>query len=122
MQLLANRSSLIILLLSLMMYSCTEPKNQVPIMKNQDQNTVEGLKQAINRLIEPDENFGVATLDEIYHDDMVVIMMDENDNKKVFRKEAFKKLITLNWKVRNVLITLGQNLFTLKLIKIKAIL
>ena len=62
-------------------------------MEQQDEKTEEGLKKAIYRLIEPDENFGIAALDSIYHDDMVVVMIDANDNKNVFRKEAFKKLI-----------------------------
>ena len=62
-------------------------------MREQDEKTVKGLKKAINRLIEPDENFGMDALDAIYHDDMVVVMIDENDNKNVFQKDAFKKLI-----------------------------
>ncbi|TMM55788.1 nuclear transport factor 2 family protein [Maribacter algarum] len=62
-------------------------------MKKQDEKTELGLKRAINRLIEPDENFGVAQLDAIYHDDMMVIMIDPNDNKTTFKKDAFKELI-----------------------------
>ena len=62
-------------------------------MQQQDEKTEEGLKKVINRLIEPDEDFGIATLDAIYHDDMIVVMIDENDHKSIFRKEAFKKLI-----------------------------
>lgn len=62
-------------------------------MKLQDKKTEFGLKKAINRLIKPGENFGMTTLDSIYHDDMIVIMIDQNDNKSIFRKDAFKKLI-----------------------------
>ncbi|WP_271783853.1 hypothetical protein [Aquimarina algiphila] len=62
-------------------------------MKQQDEKTEEGLKKAIYRLIEPDENFCMASLDAIYHDDMIVIMIDQNENKTIFRKDAFKKLI-----------------------------
>lgn len=62
-------------------------------MKLQDEKTVSGLKKALYRLIEPDENFGLETLDSIYHNDMLVIMIDEEDTKNEFRKEEFKKLI-----------------------------
>ncbi len=62
-------------------------------MKQQDTKTELGLKKAITRLIEPDVNFGLAQLDAIYHDDMIVIMIDPNENKTIYKKDAFKKLI-----------------------------
>ncbi|WP_299439817.1 hypothetical protein [uncultured Aquimarina sp.] len=62
-------------------------------MKQQDEQTEKGLIKSINRLIEPDENFGLATLDSIYHNDMIVIMIDQNDNKNIFKKDEFKTLI-----------------------------
>ena len=80
-------------LLLVFLFSCNDSNNPDTIIITQDKKTVEGLKKAINRLIEPDESFGMETLDLIYHDDMVVVMIDENDNKRLFRKEAFKKLI-----------------------------
>lgn len=70
-------------------YGQVHKKNNMYI----DEKTEEGLLVAINRLIEPDDNFSIATLDSIYHDDMVVIMFDEEGNKNVFNKEAFKILI-----------------------------
>lgn len=82
-----------VVLLSIVMFSCNESKNKNSRMKKQDEKTELGLKKALNRLIEPDENFGIAQLDAIYHDDMIVIMIDPNDNKTIFKKEAFKKLI-----------------------------
>ena len=62
-------------------------------MKLQDIKTEEGLKKALNRLIEPDENFGMDLLNAIYHDSLTVIMIDPNDHKTIFKKDAFKKLI-----------------------------
>ncbi len=82
-----------VVVLSIVMFSCNEYKNENSKMKKQDEKTELGLKKALNRLIEPDENFGIAQLDAIYHDDMIVIMVDPNDNKTIFKKEAFKKLI-----------------------------
>ncbi len=82
-----------ILLISLVIFSCNEPKNQISYMKQQDEQTEKGLIKSINRLIEPDENFGLATLDSIYHNDMIVIMIDQNDNKNIFKKDEFKTLI-----------------------------
>ncbi|MEM9363008.1 MAG: hypothetical protein AAGA43_10245 [Bacteroidota bacterium] len=55
--------------------------------------TEEGLLRAIKTLIEPDENFDLGTLDSIYHKDMVVIMLDQDDNKNIFKKPAFMELI-----------------------------
>lgn len=63
-------------------------------MNQKDEKTEKGLVKAINRLIEPDEDFGIAVLDSIYHKDMIVIMIDENDRKTVFRKKAFMELIS----------------------------
>ncbi len=91
--LLSNRSLYVICLQILFICSCSESKNKSLVVKQQDEKTEEGLKKAINRLIEPDENFGIPALNAIYHDDMVVIMIDENDNKNIFRKKAFKRLI-----------------------------
>lgn len=82
-----------LLLVSFMMLSCNESKKQITTMKILDEKTELGLIKAINRLIEPDENFGMATLDAIYHDDMTVIMIDKNDEETIFKKDAFKKLI-----------------------------
>jgi hypothetical protein len=76
-----------------MMLSCNESKKQNTTMKLLDKKTELGLIKAINRLIEPDENFGMATLDAIYHDDMTVIMIDKNDDETIFKKDAFKKLV-----------------------------
>lgn len=89
---LANRLSTL-LLVSLMMLSCNESKKQITTMKLLDEKTELGLIKAINKLIEPDESFGMATLDAIYHDDMIVIMIDKNDDETIFKKDAFKKLI-----------------------------
>ena len=80
-----------VVVLSIVMFSCNEYKNENSKMKKQDEKTELGLKKALNRLIEPDESFGIAQLDAIYHDDMIVIMIDPNDNKTIFKKEAFKK-------------------------------
>ncbi len=62
-------------------------------MTTTDQKTEEGLVKAINRLIQPSEDFGIKDLESIYHQDMVVVMLDENNQKVVFRKEAFMQLI-----------------------------
>lgn len=62
-------------------------------MKQQDKKTEIGLKTAIYRLIEPDENFGMDQLDAIYHNDMEVIMIDKKEDVTIFKKDAFKTLI-----------------------------
>ena len=62
-------------------------------MSQKDEKTEVGLKKAIGRLITPDANFGINDLDSIYHEDMVVVMIDEKDNKAVFYKEKFKHMI-----------------------------
>lgn len=68
-------------------------KNVDNSMKKENNKTEEGLLKAIKTLIEPYENFGLATLDSIYHKDMIVVMLDENDNKSTFNKPAFMELI-----------------------------
>ncbi len=80
-------------LIPLLLFSCKDPKNQNQNMKHQDEQTEKGLIKAINRLIKPDKNFSLATLDSIYHDDMIVIMIDQNDNKNILKKDEFMTLI-----------------------------
>lgn len=62
-------------------------------MDKNNEKTEEGLRRAIQKLITPDKDFGVKDLDEIYHDDMVIIMIDEQDNKQVYNKKEFMKII-----------------------------
>lgn len=70
-----------------------QSKNAKINMTHDDKKTEEGLKASLNQLINPDENFGRDELKLIYHDELVVIMIDTKDNKNVFRKPEFVALI-----------------------------
>ena len=82
-----------VFVITVLMYSCNNLEQNKSDLKLQDEQTEAGLILAINRLIRPDDDFSIATLDSIYHDNMVVIMTDENDNKNIFHEKAFKELI-----------------------------
>jgi|GEM_PF-342280 len=82
---------LLAVLLICLQYSCD------PIEKNNDmsinEKTEAGLKKSIEKLIAPDDDYGIEDLDAIYHKDMIVILIDHLDNKKLFRKDEFMSMI-----------------------------
>lgn len=83
--------SLILFLTVSLIYSCNESKTKT--MEQNNEKTEAGLKRAVQKLITPDKDFGVKDLDAIYHDDMIVIIIDDQDNKQVFNKKEFIKII-----------------------------
>lgn len=52
----------------------------------------EGLKQTIQNLIEVATTFDIEQLELIYHKNLQVIMIDQNGQKMISDKEAFKNL------------------------------
>lgn len=66
-----------------------------------DEKTEEGLKKAITRLIAPSKDYGIKDLDALYHNNMVVVMVDEKEHTAIFYKEEFKKLIAATLNAKN---------------------
>lgn len=54
--------------------------------------TTDGVRQAINELIEAGTTFDVQTLDRIYHADLTVLMIDQSGNVNKANKAEFKGL------------------------------
>ncbi|WP_282080387.1 nuclear transport factor 2 family protein [Aquimarina algiphila] len=62
-------------------------------MKTKTENhTTDTVKRVIEDLIQTATSYDVDVLDEIYHNDLNVIMIDTNDNLNTANKEAFKGL------------------------------
>ncbi|WP_109299134.1 hypothetical protein [Aquimarina sp. AU474] len=53
-----------------------------------------GLKQTIENLIEAGTSFDVEQLDRIYHEDLQVIMIDDQEQKTITDKKSFKELFS----------------------------
>lgn len=64
-------------------------------MIQKDIKSEEGLKVSLLKLINPSINFGRDDLEVIYHDEILIIIIDEKGNKKEFKKSEFIELIGL---------------------------
>ena len=54
--------------------------------------TNETIKNVIDELIQAGTTFDISALDKIYHDQLQVIMIDEESNVNLANKDAFKQL------------------------------
>ena len=84
---------LLILLFTGLSNSNAQSQNIEIKMTHKDIKTEEGLEASLQRLITPDKDFGRDDLQEIYHEDMNVIIIDDKGSKNEFRKPTFMDLI-----------------------------
>lgn len=75
-------------------YQAENQHQRTKSMTNQDR-AKNAVRQAIDELIQTATGYDTAVLDRIYHDDMIVIMVDHKDNLSTANKEAFINLFAI---------------------------
>ena len=67
----------------------------------QPTHTKEQVQAKIDELIRKATSYDIESLDQIYHDDLHIIMLDHKDNINIFNKTQFKELFTKKKKAGN---------------------
>lgn len=74
--------------------SATQAQPHIHLAGSEESDAVTAVRAQVEALIQAGTTFDVEALEQIYHDDLDVVMIDTDDNKAVANKEGFKGLFT----------------------------